>query len=130
MRIKEKDEQTFEYTPKACSERTDAEGKKISPTFSGTVTLKRIGLLRRLKLVPRVDDARKLDAHGIHAAALAIEDTMDLWVAVDLKHLKSNKEYKSVTALLNDPLCDEIAIEVGLGHVEGFATANGETEGN
>lgn len=125
----------FKYVPSVCVQRKRVtEGgveEIINPTFAGHVVLKRITLLKKLELAPKVDEARGQDSHGFKATAVAIEGTLGLWDSVELTHLASGKKYASVNELMIDGKCDQIVVEVALGHVDGFVSIEaGESQGN
>lgn len=134
------DGETFKYTPLTCVDRkakVTSEGEKafeekdVAATFSGHVVLKKIGLLRRLELAPKLDEIRKdNDPHGLKAAGFAVKETMSLWESVDITHLKSGKKFASLAEMLLDTRCDSTIFEIAFGHIDGFSAANGEHEGN
>ena len=109
----------FVLTPKACK---DADAK-----FSGTITLdlptfdERCEMGENLAISLReVPD----DIKGIRQARESVKLVAPRIKAVDIKKLKSGKEFKDLESLLVDPSCTDILTEVTLTILAGPQEGN------
>lgn len=106
-----------EYEPKACSK----EGSEIK----GKVKIRVPNMIERYEYIAQVgfkaNGAGELEANSesLRSIAQMVKMSESHYVSVDLKKLDGT-EIKSYAAMLDDPDCDEIMIEVAGMLLNGF----------
>lgn len=129
---------TTNFTPKACRQMTDDEGKVTEPTFSGSIELKVPTFFERQKLKTMLiiavsndsgTDLESLKSGGgkVNVAKIMeqmgelVRESVPFYQKVEIKNLRTGEDHKCFDDLSCDPDADamvqEIAQEIagGLG---------------